>query len=769
MREEVREKIEEVLRAEDARIHLVGVGGAGMSALARLLIGNGYKVSGSDLHASMPVERLVREGLVFYPRHEGTVVMESDLVVYSSAIGEGNPERLEAQRLGVPCVRRAEALAVLAARRQAIVVAGMHGKTTTSSMLTHVLRGAGKKPSHYIGAEVPILGASAGWDGDASSPMVIEGDESDGTLVAFRPAHAILLNIEEEHLDHYGDLRTILKTFAEFLDHTPGKVVYCADDENTALLCSNRKGAIGYGMGEAATYRAVNVTARNFVSEFEVLRDGARLGHVVLGVPGFQNVRNALGVITMAVELGVPFAEAAAALQEFRGATRRFEVRYKSENFMVVDDYAHHPTEIRATLAAARSGGWKRVVVLFQPHRYTRTQMLKEEFATAFAEADLLFLTEIYAASESPIEGVTGELFAAAVREAGHPKVHFEADLRKLWKTVAREIEPGDLVLTLGAGNIHEAAATLASELAWYEGLKKIVSAESVLLRQEPMRKHTSIRIGGPAQFWFEPASLDDLCTGLRYAKRHSVPVTFIGRGTNLLIRDGGIRGLSIHLGQPAFSKIEFDANDATKITVGAGAVLRAVVAAAKKRDLGGLSFMEGIPGNLGGALRMNAGAMQGWTMERVEEVKTVDRDGNVHIHRRNDLEVHYRSVPVLREEIAVEATLRALPKPAAQVDDELKEYSKKRWTSQPAAPSAGCIFKNPGTCPAGKLIDETGLKNLSFGKARVSDVHGNFIVNDGGATAEEVQTLMKMIQQRIKEARDIELDPEVIVMGEDL
>ncbi|SDU28752.1 UDP-N-acetylmuramate dehydrogenase /UDP-N-acetylmuramate--L-alanine ligase [Verrucomicrobium sp. GAS474] len=766
MREEVRAKIVEVLKSEGARIHLVGVGGTGMSALARLLIGAGYRVSGSDLHASVPVEKLVGEGLVFYPKHVGTVVLESDLVVYSSAIGEGNPERLEAQRLGVPSVRRAEVLAVLAERRQSIVVAGMHGKTTTSSMLAHVLRGAGLRPSHYVGAEVPILGASAGWDGEEGSPLVIEGDESDGTLVAFRPAHAILLNIEEEHLDHYGDLKAILKAFSQFLDQTKGKVVYCADDENTALLCSNRKEVISYGIGETAAYRAVNITARNFVSEFEVLRDGIRLGRVVLEVPGFQNVRNALGVIAMAMELGVPFEAAAAALLEFRGATRRFEVRYKSENFMVIDDYAHHPTEVRATLAAARSGGWKRVVALFQPHRYTRTQSLQAEFAAAFADADLLFLTDIYAANEEPIEGVTGEAFAAAVEAGGHPKVQYEADLRKLRKIVAREIEPGDLVITMGAGNIHEAASTLASELAWYEGLKKTLSPESALLRQEPMRKHTSIRIGGPAQFWFEPASLDDLAVGLRYAKRHSVPVTFIGRGTNLLVRDGGIRGLSIYLGTPAFSKVEFDGE---RITAGAGAILRAIVAAAKKKGLGGISFMEGIPGNLGGALRMNAGAMQGWTMEVIEQVKTVDRDGNVRTYQRDQLEVYYRNVPVLRDEIAIEAVIRTKPLPVEQIEEELKGYSKKRWTSQPAAPSAGCIFKNPGPAPAGKLIDDTGLKNLSFGKARVSDVHGNFIVNDGGATAEEVQTLMKTIQQRIKDRHGIDLDPEVIIIGDEL
>jgi len=766
LHEPLRKQIGEIVARPESRIHLIGVGGSGMSALARLLLGRGLRVSGSDLRGSEEIDRLLLLGLVYHPRHEAILVHEKDMVVYSSAIGEGNPEREEAKKLGIPGVRRAELLAVLAESRRSIVVAGMHGKTTTSAMLTHVLREAGRHPSHYVGAEVPLLRASAAWA--EGEEFVIEGDESDGTLTCFRPAHAILLNIEEEHLDHYGNLKKILETFSRFRDQTTGTLVYCADDENTALLCSQRPTAVSYGLGELAHYRAVNVISRNFVSEFEVLRHGVPLGTVSLNIPGSQNVSNALGVVAMATELELPFAVIAQALREFRGAKRRFEVKYKSDAFMVVDDYAHHPTEIRATLAAARSGGWKRTVALFQPHRYTRTQLLKDEFATAFRDADLLFLTDVYAASEAPIEGVSGATIADAVRADGHTAVHYETDLHRLQQLAARELEPGDLVLTLGAGNIHETATLFATELSFYEGLLRLIAPESKLVRQEPMRKHTSIRVGGPAQFWFEPATEGDLISGLRHAHRHGVPVTFIGRGTNLLVRDGGIPGLAIHLGHPNFSKIQIDETTG-RIHAGAGAQLRAIVAAAKKKGLGGISFMEGIPGNLGGALRMNAGAMKGWTMEVVEQVRMIDYEGRIHVLDRDQLEVHYRSVPILKDHIAVSALLRAVPVPLEQIDEELKQYSKKRWTSQPAAPSAGCIFKNPGTDSAGKIIDEAGLKNLSVGKARVSDVHGNFIVNDGGATAQEVQELMKLIQEKIRTARNIALEPEVVILGENL
>jgi UDP-N-acetylmuramate--alanine ligase len=274
------------------------------------------------------------------------------------------------------------------------------------------------------------------------------------------------------------------------------------------------------------------------------------------------------------------------------------------------------------------------------------------------------------------------------------------------------------------------------------------------------------LRIGGPAQFWCEPSSEEELARILRYAQEHGLPVTWIGRGSNLLVRDGGIAGLCIHLGHAAFNGIEIQGD---RLQAGAGVRLKAIVAEAKKHGLGGLEFMEGIPGNLGGAIRMNAGAMQGWTMEAVEEVRSIDLEGNIHIRPREEIEVHYRRVPAYEKELVLSARLKASPVPAEEISTRLKEFSSKRWTSQPAAPSAGCIFKNPGPCPAGMLIDQLGLKNTAVGKARVSDVHGNFIVNDGGATAEEVLELIERVKARAKAERGIELETEVIVLGENL
>jgi UDP-N-acetylmuramate--alanine ligase len=763
MSPELKERLKQLLEGGAQKIHLIGVCGSGMSGLARLLIAKGHQVSGSDLVSAAHAEAYIPAGIRYFEGHHASHVDGSALVVFSSAIAPENPERRAAEELGVLAVRRAECLVVLAETKSAYVVAGSHGKTTTSSMLTHVLRQADLNPSHYIGAQVPLLGANAAWTDGA--PFVVEADESDGTLALFAPEASLILNIEEEHLDFYQDIEAIVQVFATLCERTRGPIVYCADDKNSVLLCSHSAQGVSYGLSELAHYRALDVRLENFCSRFSVLRRGQLLGEIALEVPGAQNVSNALGVVALATELGIAWNQIVSALAEFRGAARRFEVKYHSEDYMVVDDYAHHPTEVKATLAAARNSGWKRVLALFQPHRYSRTKALLGEFAGAFHDADEIFITEIYAASEAAMAGVTGEGLAEAVRADNHAKVHYEPTLGRLRAAVNSFLQPGDLVITLGAGDIHRVALHLAQGLTWFTELRALLQTDSVLKRDEPLHKHTTMRIGGPAQLWFEPIDEEDLKLGLRFAHERGIPVTFIGRGSNLLIRDGGILGLCVHLGRPYFSRIEVEGD---YVTVGAGARLKQIVAEGRKHDLGGFEFMEGIPGNLGGALRMNAGAMQGWTMEVVESVRSIDTLGHVHEIEKDDLEIHYRNVPHFQSHIAVSARLKGKRSSKEEINEKLKAYSGKRWSSQPAAPSAGCIFKNPGPLPAGRLIDELGLKNLSVGPARVSEVHGNFIVNDGGATADDVLQLISLIQSRARETRQIDLHTEVIVLGEE-
>jgi len=751
------------LTRERHRVHLVGVAGSGMSGLAALLIELGHVVSGSDKVTSMETDRLQRLGLRFVEQHLPEHADAAELVVFSSAIKADNPILVRARDLAKPIARRAEALASLMRAKRGIVVAGMHGKTTTSAMTAHVLREGGLHPSHYVGAEIPILGTNAHWDARGKW-FVAEGDESDGTLALFHPEHTLVLNVEEEHLDFYADLAAIEKVFARLIEQTNGTVFYNIDDASTARLCATRKKRISFGFSDTADYRGADVDLHAFHSNFCVYSRGKKLGELVLNVPGQHNVHNAIGVVALATELWIAFDKIANSLRRFEHARRRFEIKYASERFLLVDDYAHHPTEIRATLKTARAVGRKRVLTMFQPHRYSRTKALCKEFAGAFENADRIVVTDVYPASEPPIPGVSGQTIVDEIVRHGHRGANYQPQFERVHWDIGNTLNVGDLVLSLGAGNIHEQLSILAADLVIAEQLEAIVGETGKVRLYEPLSKHTTLRVGGPAQFWVEPQTEKTFAELIRFCHDENLPLFVMGRGSNLLIRDGGLRGVVVHPCDGDFDKIEVNG---CEITAGVGAKLREVAYAAKTAGIGGLEWMEGIPGAVGGGLRMNAGAMGAQTFENVVRVRYLDANGEAHTKTRDELEVHYRNFPLLKKNFAVCAVFRGSPAPLEEIVRNLEASQEKRRTSQPAAKSAGCIFKNPDSCPAGKLIDELGLKNSRVGKARVSEVHGNFIVNDGGATAAEMLELIERIKATARAKRGIELETEVQIVGE--
>ena len=734
-----------------------------MSGIAALLLQLGHEVRGSDKVSTVETDRLQRLGLRFHQQHRAEDASDADLIVFSSAIRSDNPILVSARDSGKPLIRRAEALAAIMRAKCGIVIAGMHGKTTTSAMVAHVLREGGLHPSHYVGAEIPILGTNAHWD-PRGEHFVAEGDESDGTLRCFHPKHALILNIEEEHLDFYPDLAAIEKVFAQLIEQTSGTIFYNADDASAARLCANHDAAISYGFSESADYRGANVELRDFASFFCVYRRGQQLGEAVLNVPGRHNVENAVGVIALGTELGIPFEKIAVSLRKFQHARRRFEIKYKSDRFLLIDDYAHHPTEIRATLKTARSIGRKRVLTMFQPHRYSRTKALCKEFGRAFDDADRVVVTDVYPASEAPIAGISGKTIADEMATHGHRGVSYQPHFESVYREVGNILDSGDLIVSLGAGNIHEQLSILAADLVIAEKLKAIIGEGGDVRLYEPLSKHTTLRVGGPAQFWVEPRTENAFAELIRFCRQENLPLFVIGRGSNLLVRDGGIRGVVVHPCGGDFDKIKIDGNE---ISAGVGAKLRQVAYAGKAAGLGGLEWMEGIPGAVGGSLRMNAGAMGAQTFENVVRVRYLDENGEAHTKGRDELEVHYRNFPLLENNFAVSAVFRGEPAPTEEIVRKLEASQEKRRTTQPAAKSAGCIFKNPDLCPAGKLVDELGLKNSRIGKARVSEVHGNFIVNDGGATAVEMLELIEKIKATARAKRGIELETEVQIVGE--
>ena len=466
-------------------VHLVGAGGCGMSALGHLLLDLGHSVTGTDLVESEEIRQLQRRGARTQCRHAAALVRAGRpvLVVHSSAVRPDNPELQAARDLGIPTVRRAALLAALVGRQQPVCVAGMHGKTTTSALLAFALENLGAQPSFAVGALVPQLrrhGCFSQHPGHPPPFFVVEADESDGTLGLFRPEHAILLNVDAEHLDHFQGMDSVRSEFARFAAQTRGLKVYCRDDANLSGLLESRPGAVSYGFHPQADYRIESPIRagaggpERASSEpetgpaprtFALWHAGSRLGVFGTQLLGGMNISNAAAVVALLVESGFDPAAISRAILPFRGAARRQQLLYADERTRIYDDYAHHPSEIRATLQAFRESRPTRLRVVFQPHRYTRTHHLLAEFATCFAGADELWLTEIYPASEAPIPGVSGARLAEAVRATGQA-AHYVPELEPLGQAIRQAIQPGDLTLFLGAGDITKVAHGVADCLA---------------------------------------------------------------------------------------------------------------------------------------------------------------------------------------------------------------------------------------------------------------------------------------------------------------
>ncbi|MDB4681995.1 UDP-N-acetylmuramate--L-alanine ligase, partial [Akkermansiaceae bacterium] len=487
------------------RIHLIGVAGSGMSGLARLLLEMGHVVSGSDRVTSGETERLRERGLSFSTPHSADAVRDAEVVVYSSAIRDTNPALAAAHFNKTATFRRAECLAAILHTKSGVVVSGTHGKTTTSSMVAHILRKSDLTPCHYVGAEIPVLGSNAEWN-EEGEYLVAEGDESDGTLALYKPKHSIVLNVEEEHLDFYTrGIEQIREVFTTLLDQTSGSIIYCGECEEATHLCSSRENSISYGWSDA-DWTATDISEQIGTTSFTVHFKGQEFGRVQLGIAGRHNVLNSLGAIAIGHLCGVDFQKIARALGSFAGAKRRFETKYLTKRCRIVDDYGHHPTEVAATLQTARTYDRSRVVVLFQPHRYSRTQKLADDFGKALQAADLVFVTSVYAASEDPIEGVSGQTIVDAIHANGDTKAVYLPDLSTAHHVVGNALQYDDLFITLGAGNVHEAGNKLIADLKILDEIVSDSGVETIRL-YEPMAKHTTLRVGGPAQFWIEPST----------------------------------------------------------------------------------------------------------------------------------------------------------------------------------------------------------------------------------------------------------------------
>jgi UDP-N-acetylmuramate--alanine ligase len=455
-----------MFRRSVRHIHFVGIGGIGMSGIAEVLLNLGYMVSGSDSKESETTKRLQELGGNIHIGHRAENLGDANVVVVSSAVRGHNPEVAAAKSRAIPVIPRAEMLAELMRLKYGIAVAGSHGKTTTTSMVATILSHAGLDPTVVIGGKLNALGTNAKLgQGDF---FVAESDESDGSFLKLSPTIAVVTNIDPEHLDHYGTFDKLKQAFIDFVNKVPfyGLAVLCLDHEVVQELIPRvEKRYVTYGLATQADYQANAITYSGFETSFEAIKGRRSMGRIKLKMTGEHNVYNALAAIAVAEELEIPFERVIEALSSFEGIDRRFSVRGEEKGVLVIDDYGHHPAEIKATLSGARAGFDRRIIVVFQPHRYSRTQLCFNDFVKSFYRADMLVVTDIYAAGEEPIPGVTSEGLYKGIRDHGHKNVHFIPKLDEVSAFLAAHTQPGDMVLTVGAGDITTLAPKLLAAL----------------------------------------------------------------------------------------------------------------------------------------------------------------------------------------------------------------------------------------------------------------------------------------------------------------
>ena len=730
----------------NSRIHLIGIGGAGMLPLAIILKEAGHEVSGED-------DRLAPEAQRFLDIHGIRLGALGSLpgfepvasVVRSSAIGDQHPSILEANKQGCEILARGEQLAKVVKDKRVIAVAGSHGKTSTCGILIDLMEEMGIFPRYAIGGLFSNGKEPGRWND--SEWIVIEIDESDGTIEAFCPDVSIILNADHDHHAFYRRYEDYLAAFTRLAERTKTKVVMPR--------------ALRELVGGKIDPKMIVWIDDEALPEIESNQIGAY---------SRENQRAALAALVAA-----DFSFPKTIRIDFTPIERRQSLHYVSPNTRVFEDYAHHPVEIRAFREALKGAYKGKVVVVFQPHRYSRTLTLRSELAEELSKFDKVYLMDVYSASESPIEGGTGRdlLESLLKRTAECRYADCKKDLIEDLSATTQSEEPVNIVF-LGAGETNVLAKNFvetlrAKEGAWggfFQSLAAVASSGTLVKRNEPLLAKTTLRVGGPAEMYFEPTSEKELVAGLRYCSMRGIPALPLGRGSNLIVPDEGVKGLVIRLAGANWKR--FEIVDEKSVRVGAGLRIKELCSLACRHGLEGFEFLEGIPGSVGGSLRMNAGAMGGWIFDLVSSVRFAKLDGSIIEASAEELTVGYRHCRELEDAIAIDVVMESKATGRNEMDlrRAIDVYQSKRKESQPREPSAGCIFKNPEGDSAGRLIEDLGLKGTVIGGAEISRIHGNFIINRGGASSDDVIELVKLVRREAKEKRRVELQPEALLYG---
>ena len=770
------------------RVHLVGIGGMHVSGIARILVGRGHEVSGSDMRLSALTEGLATTGVSVVEGHRAENVGEAELVVTTSAAKDDNPELVEGATARHPRVKRHDFVARLMEGKRAICVAGTHGKTTTSGLIAAMLVRADHSPSYLVGGEVRDLGTNAA-EGDGAD-FVVEADEFDRAFLAYHADIGVVLNVEPDHLDIYGSFDEYAAAFAQFMSQVKpdGLLVVCADSERARELVveANISARVQtYGLSSDADYQVKDIRPTpNGGHTFDVFFAG-REETFEIRLPGAHNIANALAAISVGNALDTPLAVVRETLAEYSGARRRFELVGEAGGVIVMDDYAHHPTEIAANVAAARERfAGRRLLAVFQPHTYSRTQYLLDTFRTCFRGLDELLVLSTYAARELETAGIDAPTLAAQIES---PKARFVADFDDAAAVASQLLRPGDVFFTFGAGDVDAVGPLLLSRLRESrqsktetsrnrpapEGLVHALDSIAPVRTNEILARHTTFGIGGPADVFVVARDAEQLAEIVVACRQFDTPVFILGSGSNILIGDGGVRGVVIENNAKALVGPEPDESGYVRFRAESGASFAGVARALARRGFGGLEWASGIPGTLGGAVVYNAGAYGSCLGDVLRSVSIINGTGSGKLLPAEQLGLQYRGSAFTRgqfqKSVVLSADFAAWPGDPQLLMERVQELDTKRLAAQPRGRNAGSIFKNPADHPAWKLIDEVGLRGHRIGDAMISDKHCNFFLNVGQARAADVKALIDLARARIRDRFAIDLELEIGLVGEGL
>lgn len=763
------------------RVHIMGICGVGAAAIAWMLHLRGWKVSGCDCHIPPALAKFFeRNDIHVYQNHDTSHLTDCDALVYSAAVSDGEAELVMAREAGIPVLSRGECLAGWVSVLRSVAVCGTHGKTTTSCFTTRLLQCIGENPLWCLGGYTPRLHTNAGPIHGANLNIlseeqlaVAEADESDGTLAYEHPAVTVITNIDLDHLDHFKNSEEIEECFTAAVENTRESVAVCADAPRAMRVATRFKSGpiLTYGFNESAMLRATSLRRFADGTDLTLWLHNEPLGELRLPVPGDHNVLNALGAMAAGLLLGFPKEELLANLPQACSELpkRRFQwMTPQAAPVRAVIDYAHHPAELLAMLSMARLQNPKRLRIVFQPHRYSRTLKFLDDFVSALKGDQEVILLPVYAASEERQKGCDShELYAAMRAAAPEQKVLLARDTTEVLSYLRQSAQEGDLLMIVGAGDVERIGQEInahpiepATTNAYFAQLSAIFTPDEVLLRAaEPLARHTFYRAGGVADVYAEPKSIAVLSALSLFCQKNEIPLQVIGSGSNTWFSDLGLPGVLCMLKGECFEQYERIGNT---VTVGAGLPGAVLLDKLEADGLSGLEFMHGIPGTIGGWVRMNAGAHHHAVWECVTELRAVLSDGQLRHIPAAAVTTGYRSVRGVTGMTLLSVTFRLTGGVAPETIHEARKTFGAKRTNFAGLHTCGSVFRNIDTLLAGAELDKLGAKQWRVGGAFVAPVHANVIATEEGCNGSDILALMQKMQHALQQQTQTDFIPEV-------